>query len=469
MRLSVRGGSIMLLVSISCVLPVTAQVPIDPMWRVKEFITLYSAGEPVAHLFEAGSEAPSGRLEQVPEAWTVSPEPLRGTGAPVRIEEFGSLLGVRITGSKRHVQKIFRTRVACGSTRLTVIETFNEFDRQTDIRIVPFEESVGTPVDEDQEFYSGAPALLTSLMELGAEARMPDTAVSQPAIDSAVVTATRLCSRVGPDLLGGTTELIPRGMSYSGSALFERLVFTFDIQVSERGLLKRWTFLLPPEQALARQAAEGQASIDEQQVMREKLDTVTIQMERQYRRLTVVNTDFYAADAADALLRFSRQATASAFDAPSLAVAKRVTTSYVGRITANVERVQIGEVAVIAKAAIDRAIEATLKLWRKYREAEDLTPNLRIFSTPQHARVMLQVGEDEKTRRQTETNDSLANVWLGIYDATLTLTGHKSASFIVDLLNDSRTTIRCKLVLKSSDDESRCRRFADDEREPVDE
>lgn len=470
MRLSVRGCSITLLVSITCALPIAAQSTSDPMFRVKEFVTRYSAGEPVAHLFESGSKVPSGRLEQVPEALTISPRPLSDVGAPVRVEEFGSLRSVRITDSKRRVESIVRTRVACGNTRLTLIEAFNELNVQTGIRIVPVEESVGKPEEEDREFYAGAPKHLTILAEGGWNIHTlnAEVAFTQDALDAAAAAARRFCSGVEPVLLGGTTELIPRGVSYSGSALFERAVFTFTVNTSARGLLNGWTFLMPREQDRAREAAEGQASIDEQQMMREKLDAATMQLETLHRQLAVVSTDYYAADAAEALLRLSQEITASAFDAPSLAAPKHLMTSYVNRIIGNVERVTRGEVTVMAKVGVDRAIEATLKLWQRYREADDLTPNLRIFSAPQRAKVLLQVGKDEKTRRQTETNDRLANVWLGVYDATLTLTGHKSAHYVVDLLNDARTTIRCELVPQSSKDESRCRRFADDEPEPVD-
>lgn len=79
-----------------------------------------------------------------------------------------------------------------------------------------------------------------------------------------------------------------------------------------------------------------------------------------------------------------------------------------------------------------------------------------VDSSPAQAAVDLQVGQNAQTHRGTQTNDHLANVWRGVYTAIVTKNGYRTATKTLDLINDSRTHLRCTLATSNSNRESTC-------------
>jgi len=79
-----------------------------------------------------------------------------------------------------------------------------------------------------------------------------------------------------------------------------------------------------------------------------------------------------------------------------------------------------------------------------------------VDSSPAQAAVDLQIGQNAQTHRGTQTNDHLANVWRGIYMATVKKNGYKAVTKTVDLINDSRTHLRCTLATSNSNRDSTC-------------
>jgi hypothetical protein len=110
--------------------------------------------------------------------------------------------------------------------------------------------------------------------------------------------------------------------------------------------------------------------------------------------------------------------------------------------------------------AVDSAWQKILATLDRLLSYPQLALTITVQSTPPAATIDLQVGENTQTHRggpDTRTDNELANVWRGIYTATIRKPGFKDATSTVDLINDNRTRISCTLVKSSSPGESLCR------------
>jgi hypothetical protein len=109
-----------------------------------------------------------------------------------------------------------------------------------------------------------------------------------------------------------------------------------------------------------------------------------------------------------------------------------------------------------ADATFERAREP-IDVYLAHRE---LNPTLYIRSEPDRAKFQMLIGTNQKTLRDTATQNKLESVWRGRYTGTIRKKGYREvAGFTIDLFHESGTTVRCVLVPDTApqNDESICR------------
>ena len=99
------------------------------------------------------------------------------------------------------------------------------------------------------------------------------------------------------------------------------------------------------------------------------------------------------------------------------------------------------------RSAVDRVFERIRERIGNYLSHDVLNPTIHIRSNPTGARFEIQIGNNERTKYETVTDNEMQSVWRGRYSGRLVKAGYRDAQpFILDLMNDSRTNIRCTLV-----------------------
>jgi hypothetical protein len=94
-----------------------------------------------------------------------------------------------------------------------------------------------------------------------------------------------------------------------------------------------------------------------------------------------------------------------------------------------------------------------------YLAHAELNPTIHVRSMPAGARFEIQIGGDVRTKYETVTDNEVQSVWRGRYSGRLVKAGYRDAQpFTLDLMNDSRTNVRCTLVqnIAAGFDESTC-------------
>jgi hypothetical protein len=93
-----------------------------------------------------------------------------------------------------------------------------------------------------------------------------------------------------------------------------------------------------------------------------------------------------------------------------------------------------------------------------YLAHPELNPTIRIESEPPGANFEMQVGDNAGTRLEGLTNNELQSVWRGRYRGRAHKTNYRDADDPIDLFNDRRTKVKCKLVGVRADaaEESHC-------------
>lgn len=122
-------------------------------------------------------------------------------------------------------------------------------------------------------------------------------------------------------------------------------------------------------------------------------------------------------------------------------------------------------VPVSAVRAFKAAWEESLTKLEKIR---DIAPDIRIVSEPVAADYRLFIEDDTAASYRGQTTDVVKNVYRGFYDLVVEKAGHKPCKPCVkentphkpcvDLVDDPRTTIKCELVHKKSEEECKCHR-----------
>jgi hypothetical protein len=112
------------------------------------------------------------------------------------------------------------------------------------------------------------------------------------------------------------------------------------------------------------------------------------------------------------------------------------------------------------RRVVDRVFERVLERINNYLSHDELNPTIHIRSNPTGARFEIQIGSNERTKYETITDNEVQSVWRGRYSGRLVKVGYRDAQpFILDLMNDSRTNVRCTIVQNSApaSAESNCR------------
>ena len=93
-----------------------------------------------------------------------------------------------------------------------------------------------------------------------------------------------------------------------------------------------------------------------------------------------------------------------------------------------------------------------------YLAHPDLNPTIRIKSEPAGAKFEMQVGANAGTKVEGLTNNELQSVWRGRYRGHAHKTNYRDADDPIDLFNDRRTKVQCKLVeiRAAATEESHC-------------
>ena len=106
-----------------------------------------------------------------------------------------------------------------------------------------------------------------------------------------------------------------------------------------------------------------------------------------------------------------------------------------------------GESGAYRRNVVDRVFESIRARISNYLSHDVLNPTIHIRSNPTGARFEIQIGNNERTKYGTVTNNEVRSVWRGRYSGRLVKAGYRDAQpFTLDLMNDSRTNIRCTLV-----------------------
>ena len=213
-------------------------------------------------------------------------------------------------------------------------------------------------------------------------------------------------------------------------------------------------------------AVADRARAKEIEDVRKYLDLSMAALEASVDQLSVVEANdakyYFAADA-ERVLADARRITTSAF-AKEPQEARAVAEAYAARDfrLPPVERIALPReervVYVVPQSHVDDAIRSIHTFWERYIASGDLTPDLRVQSTPDGARVTLNIPGNALVRRKALTDDVLPNVWIGIYQARIERAGFQPVDYEVDLVNDVRPVIRCELAKTGSKTPSICRR-----------
>lgn len=112
------------------------------------------------------------------------------------------------------------------------------------------------------------------------------------------------------------------------------------------------------------------------------------------------------------------------------------------------------------RRVVDRVFARIRERISNYLAHEELNPTIHIRSEPTGARFEIQIGDNDRTKYETVTDNSVQSVWRGRYGGHVIKAGYRDAHpFTLDLMNDSRTNVRCTLVPMSApaSEESNCR------------
>jgi hypothetical protein len=115
---------------------------------------------------------------------------------------------------------------------------------------------------------------------------------------------------------------------------------------------------------------------------------------------------------------------------------------------------------VYLRPRVDRVFQRINGQISNYLAHSELNPTIHISSNPAGAKFEMQIGNNERTKRAAVTDDDLQSVWRGHYSGRLVKAGYRDAQpFMLDLMNDSRTKVRCTLASTTAPatEESICR------------
>jgi hypothetical protein len=110
--------------------------------------------------------------------------------------------------------------------------------------------------------------------------------------------------------------------------------------------------------------------------------------------------------------------------------------------------------------SVDAAFERTDQPIAHYLAHRDLNPTIRIVSDPIGASFWMQIGNNDRTKYATTTDNAVESVWRGRYGGNVHKAGYRDPPvFLIDLMNDSRTAVRCTLVSDAAhgSEQSNCR------------
>jgi len=116
--------------------------------------------------------------------------------------------------------------------------------------------------------------------------------------------------------------------------------------------------------------------------------------------------------------------------------------------------------AAYHRRVVDRVFERMRERISNHLAHDELNPTIHVMSIPAGARFEIQIGDNERTKYETVTDNDVQSVWRGRYSCHLDKAGYRDAQpFTLDLMNDSRTKVRCTLVQNNApgSDESTCR------------
>jgi|GEM_PF-3914368 len=116
--------------------------------------------------------------------------------------------------------------------------------------------------------------------------------------------------------------------------------------------------------------------------------------------------------------------------------------------------------AAYPRRIVDRVFGRVGERISNYLAHDELNPTIHVRSTPTGATFEIQIGSNERTKYGTVTDNDVQSVWRGHYSGRLVKPGYRDAQpFTLDLMNDSRTKVRCTLVQISAPayEESNCR------------
>jgi len=106
------------------------------------------------------------------------------------------------------------------------------------------------------------------------------------------------------------------------------------------------------------------------------------------------------------------------------------------------------------KVVVDRAHRRL----RQLLALKTLRPDVQCRSFPSHAHIEIRVGDSEASRRFTDTDTPLTELWRGIYkgSATVMAGGYKPATVDLDIYNQVSAGIRCQFEPLGSSKNSFC-------------
>jgi hypothetical protein len=113
----------------------------------------------------------------------------------------------------------------------------------------------------------------------------------------------------------------------------------------------------------------------------------------------------------------------------------------------------------VDKGPADAVFQNLHEFIQKLSHLDPLAVDLSVSSQPPGAEFQVQVGKDAESQRVLTTDNRLQRVWRGLYIATIRMDGFKDFTFDLDLVDDSRGEIDCKLVLANQPGTSTCSRL----------
>lgn len=189
----------------------------------------------------------------------------------------------------------------------------------------------------------------------------------------------------------------------------------------------------------------------------------------QLRPFNCEPSNCYAARDVEKAVAAVREEVATAF--PDVALASRLTIdaeiaaalqqAELRRVPQTIELARNGPKATAYAESVVDAIFARIGAHiDQYLTHAVLNPAIDVSSDPPGADFDMTIGDNDKTRCHTQTNDVMQSVWRGRYTAVATKAGYREVrGFEVNLIRDDRTKVRCTLVPLSAppSDKSACR------------